>query len=99
MLSVHQFGFLKSRSVEDQLLVTYGEVVELVDKGFAVDMFFLDFSKAFDIVNHSIILVKPQMFGIGGRLLSWICEFCLVAQCVLPVPAASAAGRSLSSLL
>ena len=39
LLSVHQFGFCKGRS-EDQLLVTYGEVVSLVDKGFVVDVFF-----------------------------------------------------------
>ena len=34
LLSVHQLGFRESRRVEVQLLVTYGEVVELVDKGF-----------------------------------------------------------------
>ena len=73
LLSLHQFVFCKG--VEDQLLVIYGEVVELVDKGFAVDMIFLDFAKALDVVNHSIILVKLQMLGIGGRLLLWICEF------------------------
>ena len=44
LLSVNQFGFHKGKSVEDQLPVTYGEVVELVDKGFV--MIFLDFSEA-----------------------------------------------------
>ena len=34
VLSVNQFDFPKGRSVEDQLLVTYGEVVELVDSFF-----------------------------------------------------------------
>ena len=33
------------------------------------------FSKTFDVVDHSIILVKLQMLGIGGKLLLWICEF------------------------
>ena len=55
-LSVYQFGFCKGRSIDDQLLVTYGEVVNLIDRGFVVDMIFLDFSKAFDVVNRSIIL-------------------------------------------
>ena len=31
LLSVNQFGFYKGRTVEDQLLVTYGEVVELIE--------------------------------------------------------------------
>ena len=43
LLSVYQFGFHKGKSVEDQLLVTYGEVVVLVDKGLVVDMFFFRF--------------------------------------------------------
>ena len=53
--------------------MTYGEVVELVDEDFV--MIFLDFSRAFDVVNHSIMLTKLQMLGIGGKLLSWIREF------------------------
>ena len=39
LLSIHQFGFCKGRSVEDQLLVTYAEGVD------AVVMIYLDFSK------------------------------------------------------
>ena len=35
---------------------------------------FLDFSKTFDVVNHSI-LVKLQMLDISGKLLSWISKF------------------------
>ena len=33
--------------------------------------FYLDFSKAFDSVNHKLILHKLQSFGINGNLLSW----------------------------
>ena len=83
LLSVNKFVFRNGRSVEDQLLMTYGKVVELVDGSFVVYMIFLDFSKAFDIVNHSIMLTKLQMLGIGGKLLSWIREFYLVTQCLL----------------
>ena len=40
----------------------------MVGRGFVVDMIFLDFSKAFIVVNRSIILTKLQMLGIGGKL-------------------------------
>ena len=73
-LSANQLGFCKVKSVEDQLLVTYGELFELIDMGYLV-MIFLDFLKTFGVVNHSIMLTKLQMLDIGGKLLSWICEF------------------------
>ena len=41
LLSVNQLGFHKGRTVEDQLLVTHSEVVNLFDDGFVVDMIFL----------------------------------------------------------
>ena len=54
--------------------MTYGEVVELVNRSLVVDIF-LDFNKGgVDVVNHSIILTKLQMLGIGGKFLSWIHE-------------------------
>ena len=68
LLSINQFCFHKGRSVEDQLLVTDGDVVELVES-FVVQIIFLGFSKAFDVVNHFIILTKLQMLAIGGNLL------------------------------
>ena len=57
------------------MLATYGEVVQSVNRGFVVDMIFLDFSRAIDVVNHSIMLTKLRILGIGGEILSWICEF------------------------
>ena len=56
------------------MLLNYAEVANRVDSGSIVDEIFLDFSKAFD-VNHSIILIKLQMLGIGGKLLLWIRDF------------------------
>ena len=44
VLAAGQFGFRKLRSVEDQLLLTYGKVTQMVGSGFMVDVVFLDFS-------------------------------------------------------
>jgi hypothetical protein len=38
----------------------------------SVDVAYLDFSKAFDSVSHSKLILKLQSFGIGGKLLDWV---------------------------
>ena len=48
---------LEKRSTEDQLIVTYADV-DWVDSVFVVDLALLDFSKAFDLVFHDILLAK-----------------------------------------
>ena len=45
----------------------------MLDKGRQVDVVFLEFSKAFDKVNHGLLLQKLHNFGITGSLLTW-CE-------------------------
>ena len=75
LLSPRQFGFRKARSTEDQLLLAYSEVVEAVDAGLVVDVAMLDFSKAFDVVSHHILLLKLRALGVSGELLQWIGAF------------------------
>ena len=75
LLSSNQYGFRTSRSIEDQLLITYGEVAVLVDQGLVVDVILLDFSKAFDVVCHTILLLKLRCIGIPDFLLDWLRAF------------------------
>ena len=72
-LSEWQHGFVKGKSCETQLVLTHHQWVTALDEGRQVDVAFLDFSKAFDRVNHSILLRKLCSFGISGSLLQW-CE-------------------------
>lgn len=64
-------------------MLTYREVIQAVDDGCLVDVVFLDFSIAFDIVNHSIVLLKLQRVRICCKLLAWRREFLLVGVCRL----------------
>ena len=75
LLSAHQFGFRAGHSVEDQLLLTYNDITSWLDEGYMVDLILFDFSKAFDLVNHDILLTKLSRIGIGGSVLLWIREF------------------------
>jgi len=42
-----------------------------VDEGRAVDVVYLDFSKAFETVSHSILLGKPRKCGLDEWLVRW----------------------------
>jgi len=67
-----QHGFMKGRSCLTNLISFYDHVTCLVDEGKAVDVIYLDFSKAFDTVPHSILLEKPAAHGLDGHALHWI---------------------------
>ncbi|KAK4810301.1 LOW QUALITY PROTEIN: hypothetical protein QYF61_017348 [Mycteria americana] len=67
-----QHGFRKGRSCLTNLISFYGKVTHLEDEGKAVDLVYLDFSKAFDTVSHSILLEKLAAHGLDGRTLCWV---------------------------
>ncbi|KAK4822604.1 hypothetical protein QYF61_017336 [Mycteria americana] len=67
-----QHAFMKGRSCLTNLISFYDKVTCLVDEGKAVDVVYLDFSKAFDTVPHSILLEKLAAHGLDGRTLCWV---------------------------
>ena len=75
ILTEEQFGFRPGRSTEDQLLLTYDEITASVDSGFPVDLIMFDFSKAFDVVCHAVLLDKLRLLGIQGCLIGWLEDF------------------------
>ena len=75
LLSDRQFGFRAGHSTEDQLLLMYGKIAQWVDAGSIVDVVYLDFSKAFDLVCHSLLIEKLTLLGFSDDLVSWIQAF------------------------
>ncbi|KAK4817414.1 hypothetical protein QYF61_013481 [Mycteria americana] len=67
-----QHGFRKGRSCLTNLISYYNKVTRLMDEGKAVDVFYLDFRKAFDTVSHSILLEKLAAHGLDGCTLRWV---------------------------
>ena len=75
MLPNLQFGFRKGRGTCDALLTISSYLQRSLDRGLEARMVGLDFSAAFDRVNHSALIYKLKLIGIGGPFLNIIKEF------------------------
>ncbi|CAM4611597.1 unnamed protein product [Caretta caretta] len=67
-----QHGFTKGRSCQTKLISFFEKVTHFLDKGNAVDLIYLDFSKAFDTVPHKKLLAKLEKMGINMKIERWI---------------------------
>ncbi|PKU41933.1 rna-directed dna polymerase from mobile element jockey-like [Limosa lapponica baueri] len=67
-----QHGFTRGRSCLTNLISFCDQVTHSADEGKDVDVVYLDFSKAFDTVSHSILLEKLAAHGLDGSALHWV---------------------------
>ncbi|CAM5108567.1 unnamed protein product [Natator depressus] len=67
-----QHGFTKGKACLTNLIAFYDEITGSVDEGKAVDVLFLDFSKVFDMVSHSILASKLKKYGLDEWTIRWI---------------------------
>ena len=66
-----QFGFRKNNSTMDALIKITETIKESIDKGKYGCGIFIDLTKAVDIVNHDILLLKMEHYGVRGSSLQW----------------------------
>jgi hypothetical protein len=75
LISDSQHGFIPGRSCSTNLLTFQEEITKCLDDGVPVDVFYLDFAKAFDKVPHGRLLIKLEAKGITGELKNWVGEW------------------------
>ena len=71
VLSDSQFGFREKQSTSHAILTFLDKVARATDNHLHTIGVLLDFSKAFDTINHKILLYKLQHYGIRGIALKW----------------------------
>jgi len=67
-----QHGFTKGKSCLTNLIAFYNGMTGWVDEGRAMDVVYLDFTKAFDTVSHNVPLGKLRKCGLDEWSVGWI---------------------------
>ena len=87
LLDNRQHGFLRNKSCTTNMVEFSDSLIVSINDchSMSIDVVYFDFSKAFDSVNHDLILRKlKENYGIDGRLLKFIMNYlCGREQCVV----------------
>ncbi|CAL4083541.1 unnamed protein product [Meganyctiphanes norvegica] len=75
LFNKNQHGFIPGKSTQSQLLMYYKDIYESLQEGKRIDTVFLDFARAFDKVDHEILMQKIIKHKIKGKLAIWLKEF------------------------
>lgn len=71
-IDMNQHGFYSGRSTQTNLLQYVDFINRTLESRGEVDAVYVDFSKAFDQVDHNLLCHKLSLYGINGNLLKWI---------------------------
>ena len=63
----NQFGFRKGTATEDAIFKLMNEILKALNNKTLAGSIFCDLEKAFDSVNHDILLLKLSYYGISGK--------------------------------
>ena len=65
----------KGKSTLFAIMLLTDKITEALDRGECLIGVFLDFSKAFDTVDHAFLLTKLRKYGIQGVKLQWFSDY------------------------
>ena len=79
-LSTYQSGNRKIHSTETALINVTDNILKAIDEKSASLLVLLDMSKAFDILNHNLLLEKLRKLGLKASVTSWFSSYLSIAS-------------------
>jgi hypothetical protein len=70
-----QFGFRANLSNNNATYRMFHQILTALNEGNTVGGIFCDLEKAFDCVNHEILISKLEFYGISGLMLKLIASY------------------------
>ena len=70
-----QYGFKSAHSTQHAILDIINQIQNNMEKSMFSCAVFIDLKKAFNTVNHSILLDKLQFYGITGIIHEWFSSY------------------------
>ena len=75
LFSKSQYGFRSQHSTKHAILELVDKISLALDDGNTSIAFYLDLSKAFDTLDHNILLSKLKTYGLTDLSLKWFCNY------------------------
>ena len=75
LLHKSQSGFRPNHSCETALIGMVSKWLESINKGSLIGTVMIDFKKAFDLVDHSVLLKKLEHYKLSHQALSWFASY------------------------
>ena len=75
VLSPLQYGFLPGRSTQLAIFDILKDLYEAINSKLDTGLVFLDVQKAFDSLDHNMLLLKLQTLGVSGKMLQWFYSY------------------------
>ncbi|KAF0751787.1 Reverse transcriptase domain-containing protein [Aphis craccivora] len=104
-----QHGFKPGKSTSTNGVSFLSYSIENIESGSQIDVIVIDFKKAFDRVNHELLIHELERLGLGYPLLGWFKSYNTgrkqfirvagVSSCIIDIPSGVPQGGHLSPLL
>ena len=75
LISDRQHGFMSGRSTVTNLTIFTNYLFSSIKNKSQVDAIYLDFKKAFDLVDHEVMLLKMKGYGFPHKFINWLSDY------------------------